>query len=112
MSKVVFDHMMEALDEVQAILDGTADPATYRVHRPVDVKAIRTALGLSQEAFAREFNLSVGAVRDWEQGRKSPELGARNYLRVIARHPDIVRSTLAADAAGDADSAPEIVISD
>lgn len=112
MTQEALEKISRGLAEVQAILDGTADPATYRVHRPVDVKAIRTALGLSQEAFAREFNLSVGAVRDWEQGRKSPELGARNYLRVIARHPDIVRSTLAADAAGDADSAPAIVISD
>ena len=82
------------------------------MHRPVDVKAIRTALGLSQEMFAREFNLSVGAIRDWEQGRKQPEIGARNYLRVIARHPDIVRSTLAAETASASDFTPGIVISD
>jgi len=112
MSKAVFEDLMEGVAEVQAILDGTADPATYRVHRPVDVKAIRTALGLSQDGFARAFNLSVGAIRDWEQGRKQPELGARNYLRVIARHPDIVRSTLAADAAGEADSRTGVVIAD
>ena len=112
MTQEAFDKISRGLAEVQAILGGTADPATYRVHRPVDVKAIRTALGLSQDAFAREFNLSVGAVRDWEQGRKQPELGARNYLRVIARHPDIVRSTLAADAAGETDSLTGVVIAD
>jgi putative transcriptional regulator len=78
----------------------------------VDVKAIRTALGLSQEMFAREFHLSVGAIRDWEQGRKQPEIGARNYLRVIARHPDIVRSTLAAERADDANFTPGIGIAD
>jgi putative transcriptional regulator len=107
-----FDKISRGLEEIQAILDGTAEPATYRVHRPVDVKAIRMALGLSQEVFARAFQLSLGAVRDWEQGRKQPELGARNYLRVIARHPDIVRSTLAADRADEADFPRADVIAD
>jgi putative transcriptional regulator len=112
MTKEAFDRISRGLDEVQAILNGTADPATYRVHRSVDVKAIRTALGLSQEMFAREFHLSVGAIRDWEQGRKQPEIGARIYLRVIARHPDIVRSTLAAERADDTNFTPGIGIAD
>jgi putative transcriptional regulator len=39
----------------------------------VDVKAIRTKLGLSQGTFARRFGFSLAAVRDWEQHRRQPE---------------------------------------
>ena len=98
MSKAVFEDIMAGLDEVADIIAGTADTSAHRVHTPVDVKAIRKRLGLSQERFAQEFQLSVGAVRDWEQGRKQPEAGTRNYLKVIARAPDTVRQALATEA--------------
>ena len=31
-------------------------------------KAIRLAMGLTQEALARRFEIAVGTLRDWEQG--------------------------------------------
>jgi putative transcriptional regulator len=54
------------------------------------VKAVRGRLGLSQPDFARRFGLSIGTVRDWEQGRRMPEGAARVLLRVIEREPDAV----------------------
>jgi putative transcriptional regulator len=72
------------------------DQKKYRVHAPaaVDVAAIRAKLGLTQEAFAARFGFSKGAVRDWEQGRKVPEAGARILLKVIEKRPDIVLEVL------------------
>jgi len=58
------------------------------------VKIIRRALGLSQDEFAVRFQIPVGTVRDWEQGRKQPDAAARAYLRVIAREPDTVSKAL------------------
>ena len=60
----------------------------------VDVKLIRARLGLSQEAFARRFRFSVAAVREWEQGRRRPEMAARTLLRVIAHNPQAVTEAL------------------
>lgn len=57
---------------------------------PVDVRAIRKASGLTQQAFARTYGFTLGALRDWEQGRKQPERTARVLLRVIAKEPDAV----------------------
>jgi putative transcriptional regulator len=38
--------------------------------------------------------LSVATVRDWEQGRRTPEGPARTLLAIIARHPEIVHEVL------------------
>ncbi len=66
----------------------------------IDVRSIRSSLGLSQEEFARRFHLSVGAVREWEQGRRHPELAARILLRVILHNPQAVVDALASVPSG------------
>ena len=58
------------------------------------VRSIRRALKLSQEEFAARFQIPVGTLRDWEQGRKEPDAAARAYLHVIASKPEIVRKAL------------------
>jgi putative transcriptional regulator len=57
---------------------------------PVDVKSIRSATGLSQGRFAARYHIPVGTLRDWEQGRKTPDSTARAYLQVIAKNPEMV----------------------
>ncbi|MCR4376583.1 MAG: helix-turn-helix domain-containing protein [Rhodospirillales bacterium] len=59
----------------------------------------RAATGLSQTAFAGRFGIPVSSLRDWEQGRRSPDAATRSYLRVIARMPDGVAKALHNDAA-------------
>ena len=61
----------------------------------VDVKALRAKLGMAQGEFAARFGLSVGTVRDWEQGRSQPDRSAQVLLRVIDQEPDAVRRVLA-----------------
>ena len=58
------------------------------------VKIIRRAFKLSQEEFAARFRIPLGALRDWEQGRKEPDSAARAYLHVIARNPEAVEAAL------------------
>ena len=36
-------------------------------------KIIRRALGLSQEEFAARYRIPIGTLRDWEQGRTTPD---------------------------------------
>jgi putative transcriptional regulator len=59
-----------------------------------DVAALRRRLRLSQGAFATLFGIPLATVKDWEQGRRTPDAPARAYLRVIARNPKAVRSAL------------------
>lgn len=60
-----------------------------------DVRAIRERLGLSQEAFAARFHLSLRTVQEWEQQRRVPEGPARVLLQVIEREPEAAARALA-----------------
>ena len=93
-----FETIMQSFSEVEAYLDGAHDPRAWRVHVPseVDVKAIRLRFGLTQSAFAARFGFSQGAVRDWEQRRKTPEASARVLLKVIEHEPQAIERALAA----------------
>ncbi len=68
----------------------------YRVYVPahVDVKAIRTKLGMTQRTFAARFGFSINTLRHWEQGKREPEGPTRAYLLVIARAPRVVQKAL------------------
>jgi len=59
---------------------------------------IRRALGLTQRAFARRYQIALGTLRDWEQGRYEPDPMARNYLLLIARAPAEVARILNGDS--------------
>ena len=62
--------------------------------KPIDVKAIRGRLGMTQQEFAVCFGFSVNTVRHWEQGRRVPEGPTRAYLMVIDREPQAVQKAL------------------
>jgi len=63
-----------------------------------DVAALRRFTGLTQEQFAAALGISVHTLRNWEQGRRSPEGPALALLRIAARHPGVLRENLAASA--------------
>ena len=72
-----------------------------RIHRGrivggEDVVALRKFVGLTQEQFAEALGISVHTLRNWEQGRRSPEGPALALLRIAARHPRVLRENLAA----------------
>jgi putative transcriptional regulator len=62
--------------------------------RPVDVKAIRKRVKMSQAEFARVYGISKRALQEWEQGGRQPDSAARAYLTVIAKEPAVVRRAL------------------
>ena len=57
-------------------------------------KTLRRALGLTQEEFAARFQIPLGTLRDWEQGRSEPDQPARAYLKVIAGDAEAVQRAL------------------
>ena len=96
MTKAAFDKIKAGLSEANAFLDGSGNKRDYGIHVParVNVKKIRTRLGLSQESFAQTYGFALSAVRDWEQGRRQPDRAARLYLRIIEREPKAVERAL------------------
>ena len=55
-----------------------------------DIAALRGFVGLTQADFARAIGISVHTLRNWEQGRRTPEGAARVLLQVAAKHPEAI----------------------
>ncbi len=88
--------LIASMQEAAAIVRGERDSG--RVHLPpgdIDVRAIRSRMGLTRAAFAERFGLAVTAIRDWEQGLRRPDPAARVLLLVIARDPETVAQAVA-----------------
>jgi putative transcriptional regulator len=100
MSRSAFEKIKAGLDEAKAYLDGSVDKSQYEIHVParVNVKKIRSRLGLSQESFAQTYGFALSAVRDWEQGRRQPDRSARILLKVVEKEPEAVMRALAKSA--------------
>ena len=64
-------------------------------------KTLRRALGLTQEEFAARFQIPLGTLRDWEQGKSEPDQSARAYLRAIAGDAAAVERALQAGPRSD-----------
>jgi len=61
---------------------------------PERVKKARASLRASQAIFSQFLGVSVGAVRDWEQGVKPPRGSACRIMDEILRDPEYWRSRL------------------
>src|SRR5437763_13655070 len=60
----------------------------------VDVREVRTKMGLSQAQFATKFGFPPATLRNWEQGRSRPDTPTRVLLAVIAKYPEAVEDVL------------------
>ena len=90
MKDEVFDELIASVREGGKILRGKAKASrTFEIDGP-DVKKIRSNYKLSQNEFAALMGISVKTLRNWEQGRRSPEGAARVLLQVAAKHPKVV----------------------
>lgn len=87
--------LAEALSQAEEMLAHPENHA-WRSHEreAVDVAALRKRHGMTQQGFADAFGIPVGTLRNWEQGRRSPEGPARLLLTVIDRRPEVAAEVL------------------
>ena len=94
---------LEAMTDEEALQNALNDPdcppltpeQLARMRRYPDPKRIRLGLDLTQEQFARRFEIALGTLRDWEQNVCLLDSAAKAYLRVIAVDPAGVERALA-----------------
>ena len=95
-----FDTLTDAEVHTAALADPDTQPlpeaAMSRSNRVSRAKTLRRALGLTQEEFAARYQIPLGTLRDWEQGRTEPDQPARAYLKAIAGDAAGVRRALEA----------------
>lgn len=59
-----------------------------------DIAALRRFVRLTQEQFSQALGISIHTLRNWEQGRRTPEGPALALLRIAAKHPRIIRENI------------------
>jgi putative transcriptional regulator len=99
MNDDLFNDLLESVRQGGAIVRGQA-PASRSFEFPEkdgipDVAAIRAQFGVSQARFAEMIGISLGTLRNWEQGRRAPEGPASVLLEVAWNAPDVVRGVVA-----------------
>ena len=94
MKKKDFDTLTESIRQAGRIRRGEEKPSRVIEVTPPDIKAIRAQLGRSQAEFALMIGVSVGTLRNWEQGRRRPEGPARALLKVASVNPSAVEKAL------------------
>jgi len=90
MREDLFEELLESVRQGGQILRGERRPSRVFTAAEPDARKIRDRYGLSQEKFARLMGISVATLRNWEQGRRSPEGPAKVLLLVAAKHPEAV----------------------
>ena len=90
-----FDSIKRGL--TQAIAHQKGKTSGVKTHAPaeMDVQALRKRIGLSQQAFAAKFSISLGTLRHWERGDRKPRGPAVVPLRVIDKERRAVLRALA-----------------
>ena len=87
--------LAKSLKEVAAYQRGETSLRSIDVVPPsVNVKKLRSALGLSQQEFAVRYGFSTATVRNWEQGTREPEGPARTLLALIDRNPQLIEAEI------------------
>ena len=89
-----FEEIKKGLLEAIEHAEGRS-PKT-RISRPhaIDVKSVRTKIGMTQEQFAARFGFSTATLRHWERGDRTPHGPALVLLNVIQHNPQAVIAAL------------------
>ena len=89
--------MSKAFEEISAGLGDAIKHAKGKkskvvVHEAetINVRAVRKKTGMSQQSFCATFGISLGTLRHWEQGLRSPRGAARVLLKVVSSNPKAV----------------------
>ena len=90
----LISELIQSIKEAGLIEKGELQPAHVSVIDALDIAAIRNRTHKTQEEFAAMLNISIGTLRNWEQGRRKPDGAALSLLKVVSANPQYVESVL------------------
>ena len=95
MGSKAFEEIYAGLQD--AIKHAKGEKSGVIEHKPhqVNVKAIREKTGMSQQKFCATFGISLGTLRHWEQGLRTPRGTALVLLKVVDKNPKAVIEAVA-----------------
>lgn len=90
-----FGEIAAGLDDAIAHAKGEHTKVVEHKAVDLDVKAIRAKTGMSQQQFCSTFGISLGALRHWEQGLRTPRGTAKVLLKVVDNDPQAIIKAIA-----------------
>ena len=85
-----FTEISEGLKDAANHAKGKKSGVVEHAPEALNVRAIREKTGMSQERFCATFGISIGTLRHWEQGLRTPRGAARVLLKVVDQNPKAV----------------------
>jgi putative transcriptional regulator len=91
-----FEDLVRSVRQAGKIRRKKMRPSRVTIFKAANIRGIRDKLGKTQAEFALMIGVSVATLRNWEQGRRTPEGPAQALLRVAERNPELVAEALRA----------------
>lgn len=89
-----FTEISEGLKDAANHAKGKKSGVVEHTPEALNVRAIREKTGMSQERFCATFGISLGTLRHWEQGLRTPRGAARVLLKVVDQNPKAVMAAV------------------
>lgn len=89
-----FNELLTSVQEAVQISKGNISPSRSFKPTPANVAAIRKGICKSQVDFAHMIGVSVGTLRNWEQGRRYPQGAAVALLKLVSASPEYAAQIL------------------
>lgn len=83
-----FNELLASVQEMDNIVNKSAEHSRITEFAEPEVKSIRDKIGLSQTRFAGLIGVSKRTLENWEQGRRHPTGPARALLRILDKDPE------------------------
>jgi putative transcriptional regulator len=94
MNDKMFNELLESVKQAGDIRKGKRKPSRYTVIEEPDVASIREKYDMTQQEFSSLLGISVGTLRNWEQGRRKPQGPAKVLLKIAEKRPKAILESL------------------
>jgi putative transcriptional regulator len=94
MNDEMFNELLESVKQAGDIRKGKREPSRYAAIEEPDVVAIRKKYDMTQQEFSSLLGISVGTLRNWEQGRRKPQGPAKVLLKIAEKRPKAILDSL------------------
>lgn len=94
MNDEMFKELLESVNQAGDIRKDKMKPSRHTVMEEPDVLAIREKYKMTQQEFSSLLGISVGTLRNWEQGRRKPQGPAKVLLKIAEKRPKAILESL------------------
>ncbi len=94
MNNELFSELVKSVKQAGDIRKGKSKPSRHAVISEPDVTAIREKYEMTQQEFSSLLGISVGTLRNWEQGRRKPQGPAKVLLKIAEKRPKAILESL------------------